>query len=118
MHALYPLHIHAARAAVHGAAANGDSAMVTAIAVLEVLLVAFGIALFVAWRSPQPGRSDDDDVDSGGGGGGRGGPPGPGGHPHQPDGGPVWWSEFERQFAAHVEDARRAEPVVVTARAD
>ena len=118
MHTIYLLHIQSASASVHGATTNGGSAMVTALAVVEVLLVAFGIALFVAWRSPQPGRSDDDDVDSGGGGGGPGGPPGPCGRPPQPESGPLWWSEFERQFAAYVEHAGRAEPLVATGRAN
>ncbi len=120
MHAIYLAHIQTAASVPRGAAATGGSVIAAAWASIAVLLLLFGIALFIACQAPAPGSSGDGDIDSGGGGGGGGpgGPPGPGGRPPQPGSGPVWWSEFEQQFAAYVEHARGADPVVVTAQAD
>ena len=67
-----------------------------------VLVVAFSLFLVVI-STRQPPRSDGDDN----GGWGRGdGPKGPGPDgDHPPGGDPVWWPDFERQFAAYVADA-------------
>ena len=89
MHAILVAHVQTAASVPHGPAATGGSALAVALASIAVLLLAFGIALFIACQAPPPARSDDDDADSGGGGGGPGGPPGPGGRPPQPEGGPV-----------------------------
>ena len=56
----------------------------------------FAIA-FLA-RHPRPSGEDDDGDSGSGGGGGRRRP----GRPPRPGGDPVWWPEFERQFAAYV----------------
>jgi hypothetical protein len=81
-------------------------------------LVLCGILLLGALVPPRPEHRDDGDTDSGWGRGGPGGPPGPGDGPPRPESGPLWWPEFERQFAAHVEHTRRTEPAVVTPQAD
>lgn len=81
------------------------------VSLVALMLVAFGgLALgFVALRARQSPEDEDGDSGSGGGGGGPrrpGRPPSPGG----PD--PVWWPEFERQFAAYARSqARVPEPV-------
>jgi hypothetical protein len=63
------------------------------------VVVGLGFAI-VGGRRPRNGG--DDERGSGPGGGG-GGPPGPRPLGHRPSGGePVWWSDFERQFAAYV----------------
>ncbi len=60
------------------------------------------IALALLWL--RRGEGPDDSDDGGGGGGGGRGPSAP---RRPPPAGPVWWPEFERQFADHV--ARLAE---------
>jgi len=55
-----------------------------------VLLLWPALSIWFLRRNDEPGDSNDD--------GGSGGPP-PG--PPGPDG-PVWWPEFERDFAAYV----------------
>ena len=83
-----------------------------------VIFLAVGMLLFRVCRTVQPERRDDEDTDPGGGGGGPGRPRGPSSGPRGPASDPVWWPEFERQFAAHIEAARRNDPVVLTSRAD
>lgn len=93
------------------------AATVVTVALL-LWLAPCAMALVVVCRRPQTRRRDDDDIDSGWGGGGPGGRPGPDGRPGpgggslEPEGGPVWWPEFERQFAAYVDRARRVESPV------
>jgi hypothetical protein len=106
-------------AAAHAAVASrtGGWSMVSALVAI-VIVLAFGMLLFRVCRTLEPERRDDDDTDSGGGGGGPGRPPGPASGPRGPETDPVWWPEFERQFAAHIEDARRVQPVSLILRAD
>ncbi len=73
----------------------------------EVGLCLLGVlfTLIVMFGQPPTDRRDGADGESGPGGGGhgpgRGGPGGP-----SPEGGdPVWWPEFERQFADYVASA-------------
>jgi hypothetical protein len=74
-------------------------ALVAGLSLLVLLLMAIAIL-----RRPPNGRRDGPDGDSGQDGGGPGprgrGPDGPrpGGHELE------WWPEFERQFAAYVND--------------
>jgi hypothetical protein len=75
-----------------------------------VVLVMFGLlALACRLASGDEGGEGD----SGWGGGGGNIPPPPRG---PVDEGPVWWPDFERQFAAWVERTQRAEPVVLNGR--
>jgi len=82
-------------AALAGTRGNGDPA----IAIALLTLITFGgLAIgLLAWRARPSQEDDDGDSGSGGGGGRRRPTP-----PPQPGGDPVWWPEFERQFAAHV----------------
>lgn len=114
MHGIYLAHIQTAASVAHRPAATGGSAIIWAVATVATILVPLGIVFFVGQLPPRPEHRDDGDTDSGWGRGGPGGPPGPGGGPPPPESGPVWWPEFERQFAAHVERTRRTEPAVVT----
>ena len=66
MHAILLAHIQTAASVPHGAAATGGSVIAAALASIAVLLLPFGIALFIACQAPAPGRSDDGDIDSGG----------------------------------------------------
>ncbi len=91
---------------VAGSAAHGASAGVAPVA-LKVGLCLLGVlfTLIVMFGQPPTDRRDGADGESGPGGGGhgpgRGGPGGP-----SPEGGdPVWWPEFERQFADYVASA-------------
>ncbi len=71
---------------------------------LVVVLVGFAcITLWLAASSVRQRRLDGDDPGDGDGryGGGSDRDPNPPDRP--PDGGPAWWPEFERQFAAHVD---------------
>lgn len=79
-------------------------ATVAAVAVGVVMFVS--VVLIVIVSSRPPDREDDG---AGGSGTGGGGPPrlGPDGG-RSPNGDPVWWAEFERQFAAHVAGTGRA----------
>ncbi len=119
----YLAHLQVAAFAAHGARASAGSvtrasAIGAALIAVATLVVPFGgIVLFVACLTPRHEPRDDGDDDSGSGGG-PGGPRGPGGGPPKPEGGPAWWPEFERQFAAYVAHDRRVEPVVATAQAD
>lgn len=91
------------------AGARGSSDLPVAVAFL--LLMALG-GLAVWFLAPRAWRSqEDEDGDPGSGGGGGPRPPE---QPPSPGGDPVWWPEFERQFAAylvsrpqHVQSARR-----------
>jgi len=115
----YLAHLQAAAFAAHGATTSAGSggrasAIGAALIAVATLLVPFGgIVLFVACLTPRHGPRDggDDDSGSAGGPGGPGGPRGPGGGPPKPEGGPAWWPEFEREFAAYVAHDRRVEPV-------
>jgi hypothetical protein len=65
-----------------------------------VLLVLFALVI-LAWVRTDQGAADDDEGDAGGGGGSS--RPSRPDRPRDPDGEPVWWPEFERQFAEWVE---------------
>ena len=82
-------------AALAGTRADGG----LAVAITLLMLIAFGgLAIGLLARRARPSQEDDDgDSGSGGGGGPRRPKPAP-----QPGGDPVWWPEFERQFAAYV----------------
>jgi hypothetical protein len=69
-----------------------------------VLMTFGGLAIGFFARRARPSQEDDDGDDSGSGGGGGPRRPTP---PPQPGGDPVWWPEFERQFAAHVRSQSR-----------
>jgi len=105
MRAPYIHSAHVAGFAAHGASTGGvvPVALTVGLCLLGVLL-----ALRVVVTRPPTDRQDRPEGDSGPGGGGRGpGCGGPGGPP--PDhGDPVWWSEFEREFADHVSFSTRA----------
>ena len=116
-HGAYLAQIHAAASVAHVPAGTHASVIAAILGCIVVLLVPCGILLFSAVVPLRPRSRDDEDPDSGWGRGGGGGPPSPSAPP-QPESGPVWWPEFERQFAAHVEHARRTEPAVVTRRVD
>jgi hypothetical protein len=81
----------APRAWTHG---SSDSALATTFLLLIVL---GGLAARFLWVTRRSKEDEDGESGSGGGGGPRrpGGPPNPGGDP-------VWWAEFERDFAAYV----------------
>ena len=68
-----------------------------------VLVVSFALVM-LAWLRSDHGAADDDDGNAGGGGGGLR-PSGPD-RPRDPHGDPIWWPEFEQQFADWVERAR------------
>jgi hypothetical protein len=79
------------------AGTRGNGGPTAAIALL--MLVAFGgLAIGLLARRARPSQ-EDDHGDSGSDGGGGPRRPTP---PPQPGGDPVWWPEFERQFAAYV----------------
>jgi hypothetical protein len=85
-------------------AGHASAGWITCVASV-IVLVGFiaGAPWFGAWsvrrRKPGGGGSDEG---YGGGGGGGGGAPTPPNRP--PDADPEWWPDFERQFAAYVED--------------
>ncbi len=60
--------------------------------------VVWAFVRFGGWDAPDPGPEDS----GGDGGSSRRRPPGT-----PPQGGPVWWPEFERQFAEYVAAADR-----------
>jgi hypothetical protein len=100
--------VHSAHLAGFGAhgASIGDAVAIALIVGLCLLGVL--VTLILTFTEPSPDRRSGADGDSGPGGGGRGpgggGPDGP-----QPMGdAPVWWSEFERQFADYVTSTIRA----------
>ena len=86
------------------------------VTVAFLLLMALG-GLAVWFLAPRARRGhEDEDGDPGSGGGGGRRPPE---RPPSPGGDPVWWAEFERQFAAylvsrpqHVHAARRVKTPV------
>jgi hypothetical protein len=91
--------LHLAGSAPHGL---GSAGAVAAAVSMVFCVLALVVALALALTHSPPERHDGEDGDFGPGGGGRGpgngGPDGP-----QPAGGdPLWWPEFERQFADYV----------------
>lgn len=87
--------------AAHAAPPTPAWAILAAIGA-SVLLVLFGFAVALLSIRRLRGRDGDDDSGAGPSGGG-GGPrrPGPSGC-DSPGGDPVWWAEFEREFAVYV----------------
>jgi len=103
-------HIQPTAFVAHGTAAAGPG-IAAVLVVAASLVVPLAGVLLLALRPPRRGDRDDGHGDSGGGGG-PGGPPRPSPGPPRPESGPVWWPEFERQFAAYVEYERRRLPVL------
>jgi len=106
MHTLHLVNQQATAAGAHGAAMSGF-AFSDLFGIVAVLAIAIGTVLFAAFLVRRQDPRDDGDGDSGWGRGrwGRGGPGGPpwsDDDPLLPHGDPVWWPEFERQFAAYV----------------
>ena len=91
--------VRAASPRIHGATATAgwETGLAVAVATLLVVGALTIAALVLPHRRGQAG-GEDADSGPGGGGPGRQGPDGPRG----PEGDPVWWPEFERQFAAYV----------------
>ena len=102
MHSLMLVGVATAGGAARaGARGSSDSAVafLTFAFLTFLMLISLG-GLVVRFLAPSATRSqEDEDSDSGSGGGA--GPRRPE-RPPSPGGGPVWWPEFERQFAAHV----------------
>jgi hypothetical protein len=99
--------------------AHGGPPAISWVAVISVTIASATIIFWIAstvagLRRPRRPPSADDDGDSRGGGGRGGpGPDVPRGPDGAPAGDPVWWPEFERQFAAHVEGLRRSRTALV-----
>jgi hypothetical protein len=122
MHSIHLANLEAAAARAHWAAATGGFTLADILGIVAVLAVPIGIFLFAAVVARRQEPRDDGDSDSGWGRGGPGGwgrggpggPPWPDDGPLQPHGDPVWWPEFERQFAVYVGQpvgrSRRLEP--------
>ncbi len=92
-------------AAVHPSS-GGAASVVALCACAALVLVLLAVVAFAAVRHPPEPRDDEGDSGHGrGNGGGRGPDPRP-----PRGGGPAWWPEFERQFAAHVEGLGRRRP--------
>jgi hypothetical protein len=105
MRATYIHAAHVAGFAAHGASTDG---VVPVALMVGLCLIGVLLALMVVLTRPPTDRQDGADGDSGPGGGGRG--PGRGGRDGPPPAGgdPVWWPEFERQFADYVTSTIRA----------
>ncbi|HTX31096.1 MAG TPA: hypothetical protein VMD09_06910 [Solirubrobacteraceae bacterium] len=83
------------------AAADGG---ILALAIVAFEMVALALLfLYAARHRDEPGNGGDD---GGGPGGGGGGPDRPSPPPRGSD--PVWWPEFEHQFARYVARARQS----------
>jgi hypothetical protein len=89
--------------AAHAAPPTPTWAIVVGIGV-GVLLALFWLTLALVSHRQPPGREGDDDHGSGPGGGGPGRPGPDGGD--APGGAPVWWADFEREFAAYVSERK------------
>jgi hypothetical protein len=103
MHSPYVHSAHLAGIAADRSAAGGVAAAIGVV----LCLLGFSVALMLLVTAPRRDHGAGGDADSGpeGGGGGGGGdspsfPPPPGGEP-------LWWSEFERQFANYVNSTVR-----------
>ena len=91
--------------AAHGASTSG---VVPVALMVGLCLLGVVVTLIMLFGQPPTERQDGADGDSGPGGGGPGGP--------SPEGGePVWWPEFERQFADYVTSTTRAPARLLTA---
>jgi hypothetical protein len=102
---MQPAHLHSAHlaAAVGSRSSGGGVVAVVAIA----CLVAFVFSLMWTARPVNHGDNDGLDGESGSEGGGG---PGGGGGPDRPSpdlDDPVWWPEFEREFADYVASTTR-----------
>ena len=95
----------AALAGTHG---NADPAVAIA---LLTLITFGGLAIGLLARLARHSQ-EDDDGDSGSGGGGGPRRPTP---PPRPGGDPVWWPEFERQFAAYVRSRSQERSTITVA---
>ncbi len=67
--------------------------------VVAILLLLGGLVIGVLGILRQPREAGGEDSDCGPGRGPRRWPPD---RPRQPEGGPTWWPEFEREFAAYL----------------
>jgi hypothetical protein len=86
-----------AHAAHTGASTGWIGAVIALVALLGFI---FGAPFFWLWASRRWHPGGDDSEDDGGGGGQRRDPTPP---PRPPDADPLWWPEFERDFAAYVQ---------------
>ncbi|MBV8348238.1 MAG: hypothetical protein JOZ49_12085 [Mycolicibacterium sp.] len=102
MHEIHLATLQATAAGAHRAAATGGYTLTDFFGIVAVLIIPIGIVVLAVLLARRPGPRDDGDGDSGWGRGGPGGPPWPGDYPPSPHGDPVWWPEFERQFAEYV----------------
>jgi len=110
MHPIHLVNLSAAAAGVHRTAATSGFTAADILGIVTVLIIPIGVVVLAAVLARRRNPRDEGDGDSGWGRGGpggwgRGGPDGPpwsGDDPHPPQGDPVWWPEFERQFAAYV----------------
>ena len=96
----------AARGVTRGS--SGLAIVLAAVVVIAFGCLAIGLLARVARHSQQ-----DDDGDSGSGGGGGPRRPTP---PPRPGDDPVWWPEFERQFAAYVRNRSQEDSAVAVCR--
>ena len=86
------------------------SGVVYLVPVLFVLAIMLAFVALMVWAA-RSDHGDDDEGEDGRRGGGGGGQRAP--RPPHPDGEPLWWPEFERQFehyAREREHASRREP--------
>jgi hypothetical protein len=104
MRATYMQATHLAGVAAHHSPAGDIAAAV----VVALFLLVFAITAILVVTPARHEHGDGRDGDSGPEGGG-GGPGGKGPDQPRPSGGdPVWWPEFERQFADYVTSTIRA----------
>src|SRR5690242_17412441 len=91
---------------IHRASAESSPGWVGYMTLIVVLVGFASIVLWLTVASFRHRRLGGDDPSDGDGRRGGGPEPNPNPPDRSPDSGPVWWPEFERQFAAYV-DSRR-----------
>jgi hypothetical protein len=106
MNGAYLTQLREGAAAPHGATSSGSSLLV-GLVTTAVVLVPIALVLFVWLRGGHGGAEGEDGNPGWGGGGSR--PSGPDG-PRGLGGEPAWWPEFERQFAAWVQETATPRP--------
>lgn len=102
MHSVY---LHSAHVAGFAASRPSSGDVVAAALVGATYLLAFALTVIVAVAAARHDHIDESEGDSGSDGGGGGGGEGGRGGPNRPGplpDDPVWWPEFERQFADYV----------------
>ena len=119
MHPFHLVNLQAAAAGVRGPAATSGLTLADLLGIVALVIIPIGIAVLTALWARRPDPRDDGEADSGWGRGGGGRPPWPGDGPPRPSGDPVWWPEFERQFAQYVgERPRRPQSLDITPAGD